>query len=81
MRNTTVETLNGKKGHYDHTRNPMWARGSIYGPLQTDGFDYLCPDCGGYGYICDSNKKCGFCEGNGTISLDDPRLTTCNPNS
>lgn len=29
----------------------MFARGSEYGPLQSDGRTYLCPECGGYGYF------------------------------
>ena len=52
----------------------MYAKGSKCGPLQSDGYDYLCPDCGGYGYIADKNSKCDFCSGFGTIKLNDERV-------
>ena len=52
----------------------VFARGSKYGPLQTDGFTYLCPDCGGYGYIADKDNQCLFCKSNGTIPIDDSRI-------
>jgi len=62
---------------YDTQHNPeVWAVGSKYGPLQCSGLDYLCPDCGGYGYLLDKDKTCEFCNGDGFIALDDSRITT-----
>jgi RecJ-like exonuclease len=61
------------RGHYRRTDPAMFAKGSKYGPLQSDGFDYLCPDCGGYGYL-PNDPECGFCSGVGTIPLDDKRV-------
>jgi len=62
---------------YDTQHNPeVWAVGSKYGPLQCCGLDYLCPDCGGYGYLLDKDKTCEFCNGKGDIALDDSRITT-----
>jgi hypothetical protein len=52
----------------------MWAKGSSYGPLLTDGYNYLCPECGGYGYL-PTEKKCSFCNGEKVIPLDDKRVT------
>ena len=59
---------------YDTAHPPKWANGSEYGPLQSDRFSYLCPDCGGYGYMLDRDSKCSFCNGKGEIGLDDTRI-------
>ncbi|MBT8449109.1 MAG: hypothetical protein KJO69_05440 [Gammaproteobacteria bacterium] len=48
------------------------AVGSKYG-LQTNGKDYLCPECGGYGQLY-GVKTCKYCKGKGVIALDDPRV-------
>jgi DnaJ-class molecular chaperone len=61
------------KNHYDITDPPMKAIGSEYFPLLTDGHDYLCPTCGGYGVALDKGP-CKFCDGLQTISLSDPRV-------
>jgi DNA-directed RNA polymerase subunit RPC12/RpoP len=52
------------------------AKGSRYKPLLSDGFDYLCPDCGGYGTVPHKGKQveCPFCSGHCTISFEDPRV-------
>jgi len=63
------------KNSYDTQIPHVFAEGSVYGPLQTDGFDYLCPDCGGYGFILDKNATCEFCKGEGIIPLNDKRIT------
>ena len=42
--------------------------------LQTDGYDYLCPECGGYGYIHSIDDRCMFCSGMGVIALNDSRI-------
>jgi DnaJ-class molecular chaperone len=55
-----------------YTQSGMWAEGSTYGPLQSNGIDYLCPQCGGYGKC--SGQDCEFCNGVGTIALNDPRI-------
>lgn len=65
---------------YRMTSPSKWAAGSKYGPLQTDGTDYLCPDCGGYGKALDGGK-CGFCKGKETIPLDDKRIVAEDPRS
>jgi DnaJ-class molecular chaperone len=51
----------------------MMAEGSTYSPLLSNGKEYLCPDCGGYGLIY-GVLKCNFCDGAGVIALDDKRL-------
>ena len=61
------------RGYYSPTEKN--AKGSKYGNLQSDGCDYLCPDCGGYGYLLDIDSKCSFCNGKGTIELDDERVS------
>lgn len=63
----------GIRGQYRLTIPAMVATGSRYGRLQTDTHDYLCPECGGYGYL-PGKAKCDFCGGSGTLSLDDPRV-------
>ena len=68
-----------KKGSYEPAIPYVWATGSKYGSLQTDGFDYLCPDCGGYGYNCNIDPKCGFCKGIGVITLTDSRIVNTKP--
>ena len=49
-----------------------YAIGSKYGPLLTDEYNYLCPECGGYGMVF--NTKCEYCNGIGSISLEDERV-------
>jgi len=69
-----------RPGYYHTQRHPsMWANGSQYGPLQCDGLDYLCPECGGYGFLGTNDTRCEFCLGSGTLALDDPRVTTLPP--
>ena len=68
-----------RPGHYRQRQPAMWATGSQYGPLQCDGCDYLCPECGGYGYLSTKGISCDFCKGLGSIALDDPRITTEKP--
>lgn len=58
--------------HFKPSSPRMWAKGSEYGPLQTDGYVYLCPDCGGYGEV--GKSACSFCLGNGIIELWDERV-------
>ncbi len=58
------------KGHYYPT--DVYSFGTMYGPLQCDGFSYLCPDCGGYGHV--PTGRCAYCKNTGEIALDDPRL-------
>lgn len=48
------------------------AKGSAYG-LLSDGYDWLCPECGGYGKI-GVKKKCRYCKGKGTFPLNDKRI-------
>ena len=69
-----------RQGYYTQRNPETWAKGSEFGPLQCDGYDYLCPECGGYGYLYNKDARCGFCKGVGRIALDDPRLTTERPN-
>jgi DnaJ-class molecular chaperone len=57
----------------------VWAKGSKYGRLQTDGFNYLCPECGGYGTVPPDQTKCDFCDGKETIPLDDKRIVSGDP--
>jgi DnaJ-class molecular chaperone len=52
----------------------MQAKGSVFSPLQTDGHNYLCPECGGYGYV-PKNPSCAFCDGSGLLELTDTRVT------
>lgn len=54
-----------------------YATGTKYGPLLTDNHSYLCPDCGGYGEY--NKKTCGYCQGNGTIPLNDIRVVDVDP--
>ena len=66
------------KGNFK-AEHGTYAIGSAYGPLLTDGHEYLCPDCGGYGTMptsCDKYEGalCEFCDGNGVISLHDLRV-------
>ena len=67
------ERRNKMRGCYSPTKKI--AKGSKYGNLQSDGHNYLCPDCGGYGFLLDTDSKCSFCNGNGTIALDDDRVS------
>ena len=62
------------KTMYQPAKPRVWAEGSEYGPLQTNGIDYLCPECGGYGYT-PNEKTCSFCKGEEVIPLDDNRIT------
>lgn len=63
------------RGHYQPVEG-SYASGSKYKPLQTDGFDILCPDCGGYATVPHKGQQveCSFCSGKGHISLEDPRV-------
>ena len=62
------------KNHYKLT-DDKYLNGSKYGPLQSDGVDYLCPECGGYGFVGDYRYRyrCRICKGDGIIALDDVR--------
>lgn len=51
----------------------VYAKGTEYGPLLTDGHAYLCPDCGGHGTV-PGGKKCAYCKGVGEIALTDARV-------
>lgn len=51
---------------------PLFFIGSIYGPLQSDGWVYLCPDCGGYGSV--PKGPCRLCGTTGEIFLHDARV-------
>ena len=64
--------MKSKKGQYKPV--DKWVRASNT-RLQSDGFDYLCPLCGGYGWV-DLNRKCEYCNGRGNIPLDDSRVLT-----
>ena len=55
------------------TIDNVYAHGSNYGPLLSNGKEYLCPDCGGYKSY-ENHKMCPFCKGKGTISLRDKRI-------
>jgi DnaJ-class molecular chaperone len=59
------------KNHYKLT-DDKYINESKYGPLQSNGIDYLCPECGGYGFIDDD--RCSICNGSGIIALDDVRV-------
>lgn len=59
-------------GDYYPTHPPLFAKGSKYGRLQTNGRSYLCPECGGYGKV--GKKKCRFCMGEGILCKDDLRI-------
>lgn len=70
----------GRRGHYQVIPDNVYLRGSDYGPMQCDGFSYLCPQCGGYASVPGDGpgtepRRCPCCR-NGTIALDDPRITT-----
>lgn len=67
------------KGHYRVASPEVLAAGSQFGPLQTDGHNYLCPDCGGYGTVPPDRTKCPFCDGKQTIPLDDERVKKGEP--
>ena len=67
----------GPQGSYVLTDPPVWAEGSKYGPLLSDGRDLLCPDCGGYGRC--GWEWCDFCEGRGVLDVGDARLTVKQP--
>lgn len=66
------DAKNPGKGHFLLITS-VRAKGTEYGPLLTDGYAYLCPDCGGYGTI-HHKKKCLYCKGIGEIPLNDPRV-------
>lgn len=63
-------------------KGKRWAIGSEYGPLLTDGTEYLCPDCGGWGHVNGTalvpGDKCEYCEGFGTLPLNDARIVDYN---
>ena len=60
--------------------NPnVWANGSKYGRLLTDGYNYLCPECGGYGTVPPNRTRCAFCDGNQTLPMDDERIVAEDP--
>jgi hypothetical protein len=42
--------------------------------LQTDGFDYLCPQCGGYGTVLEGKMTCPCCMRKRIIRRYDPRV-------
>ena len=82
------------KGSYYPT--DKWAIGTKHGPLQSDGCDYLCPDCGGYGFVSGRMTTwfvsgrmmtsllkeqlfCQYCNGIGSIPLDDKRVVNSKP--
>ena len=58
------------------------AEGSDAAALQSDGFNYLCPECGGYGQVPtyrkhinkSGQKTCVFCKGSGYMDLTDSRV-------
>jgi hypothetical protein len=64
---------------YHENTPPKYALGSNYGPLQTDGTDYLCPECGGYGWTQCGNVCCAFCGGSGILDMADSRITGDRP--
>jgi hypothetical protein len=68
-----------KEKHFYRSFEGSYAIGSKYAPLQTDGYDILCPECGGYGYIMDKKVMivCTFCY-QGYIPLDDERVVGIN---
>ena len=74
-----LEPMWRRRGVYVLTDPPRWAKGCTFGPLQSDGFAYLCPECGGYGYLYDRDATCDFCKGKASIPLDDPRITDKQP--
>ncbi len=45
---------------------------SEYPNLQTDGHEFLCPDCGGYGWA--EGQHCNRCYGDGTLPMDYPGI-------
>lgn len=74
-----------EKGNYRPIEG-SYASGSKYKPLQTDGYNILCPECGGYGYLAGDSSgsiyltaslpkslTCTFCY-QGYIPLDDERV-------
>ena len=63
---------------YDATN--VYATGTKYGPLLSNGIDYLCPDCGGYGFTPDADV-CSYCDGKKSIPLDDKRVVGSKPSA
>lgn len=66
------------RGHFRTPEAHFCCAGTKYGPLQTDGFSFLCPDCGGYGMVpgkAGSTVGCKFCGADGVIALDDARVS------
>ncbi len=66
-------------GGYQVSSPPKWAVEVRYWPLLTDGDDYMCPKCSGCGHLPDFSA-CPFCKREGTLTLDDKRVTDENPN-
>jgi hypothetical protein len=70
------------KGRFVTVIPHRFARGATYCgvPLQSDGQEFLCPDCGGYGYVADDNcGTCPYCVGTGALPLHDQRVTEGRP--
>lgn len=61
-----------KRGHFQPTERKFYLLGCKYGPMQSDGFVFLCPHCGGH--AVDGNGTCEHCNGTGEIRLDDERV-------
>ena len=61
-----------------YAASDKFAIGSKYGPLLAGKNNYMCPDCGGYGFV-PSAKICAFCNGSGTISVSDSRIVDYDP--
>lgn len=55
-----------------------FAIGTKHGPLLACRIDYLCPDCGGYGFV-PSAPVCPYCDGVGTIQFTDRRVVDYDP--
>lgn len=69
------QPLMPERGNYRPVEG-SYADGSEYRPLQTDGHDVLCPECGGYGHVPSEKGfavTCTFCN-QGYIPLDDNRV-------
>jgi DnaJ-class molecular chaperone len=62
--------------HYSSTDTHI-LKNSKYGDhLQTNGKDFICPECGGYGVV--GNVKCLYCKSTGFIQKNDERLIRVN---
>jgi hypothetical protein len=73
MRGFRNNKLRKCKKLYRETED-KWAKGSSYGPLLSSNDNYLCPECGGYGYIGSKDNFCFFCGGKGFLEFDDERI-------